>query len=49
MNTLMHLSLQGTLLAQTFLVVLAMLGMGLEGQSTEQEIRLSHTKDFPPV
>lgn len=49
MNTLMHLSHQGTLLVQTFLVALAMLGMGLEGQPTEQEIRLSHAKDFPPV
>lgn len=49
MNTLLHLAHQGTLLAQTFLMALAMLGMGLEGQPTEQDIRLPHAKDFPPV
>jgi hypothetical protein len=49
MNTLMHLSHKGTLWAQTFLAALAMLGMGLEGQSAEQDVRLSHENDFPPV
>lgn len=49
MNALMHLSHRGTLWAQTFLAALAMLGMGLEGQSVEQDIQLLHEKEFPPV
>jgi hypothetical protein len=49
MSTLKQLSHQGRLWAQTFMAALAMLGMGLEGQPAEQDIQLSHEKDFPPV
>jgi hypothetical protein len=37
MNTLIHLSHQSTLLLQELMVALAMLGLGLEGLSTDQE------------
>jgi hypothetical protein len=37
MNTLIHLSHQSTLLLQELMVALTMLGLGLEGHSTDQE------------
>ena len=38
MNTLVHLSHQGVLLAQMLVASIAMVGLGLEGMSAEQEI-----------
>ena len=49
MNTLIQLPPQGTLLMQTFVATLAMLGLGLEGLPAEQEIQFMHETMTPPA
>jgi hypothetical protein len=49
MNTLIHLSHQGTLLVQTFVATLAMLGLGLEGLPAEQQIQFMQEAKTPPA
>lgn len=47
MNTLIHISHQSTFLFQEMMAAIAMLGLGLEGLSTDQEFPNSINENSP--